>query len=154
SGWLWTACQSASRYSQATESGTAPKGWELIWSDEFDNGGAPDTAKWSYEVGYLRNHEKQYYTRDRRENARIENGKLIIEARADSAFIADGKRPVTSAALETRGKAEWTYGRIEVRAKLPKGRGTWPAIWMLGSNIDSVGWPDCGEIDIMEHVGY
>ncbi len=128
--------------------------WNLVWSDEFDKDGMPDTAKWNYQHGYLRNHEKQYYTIGRKENARVVDGHLIIEARADSVVLDGEKRPITSAALETRGKAAWTYGRIEVRAQLPRGRGTWPAIWMLGSDIDSVGWPDCGEIDIMEHVGY
>lgn len=130
------------------------KKWQLVWADEFNKTGLPDTSAWSYEHGYLRNHEKQYYTKARKENARIENGHLIIEARADSAFIDGEKRPITSAALETKGKMEWQYGRVEVSARLPKGRGTWPAIWMLGGNIDSTGWPDCGEIDIMEHVGY
>ncbi len=125
-----------------------------VWSDEFNYDGLPDTAKWGYEVGYIRNGEKQYYTRARMENARVKNGVLILQARRDSATI-DGKvRPITSASLLTKGKAAWTYGRVEVRAKLPRGRGTWPAIWMLGADIDRVGWPDCGEIDIMEHVGF
>ncbi|WP_297045766.1 glycoside hydrolase family 16 protein [Thermoflavifilum sp.] len=128
--------------------------WQLVWHDEFDNQGLPDSSKWNYEVGYLRNHEKQYYTKARPENARVENGMLIIEARNDSAYIDGAVRPITSASLVTKGKASWTYGRIEVRAKLPRGRGTWPAIWMLGDDIHKVGWPACGEIDIMEHVGF
>ncbi len=128
--------------------------WNLVWSDEFNKDGMPDTGKWSYEHGYIRNHEKQYYTVARKENASVTDGHLVIEARDDSAVLDDEARPITSAALETKNKADWTYGRIAVRAKLPKGRGTWPAIWMLGSNIDTVGWPECGEIDIMEHVGY
>ncbi len=146
----WTSCQNQN----TRQEGTKKKEWKLIWSDEFNKAGLPDPAKWNYEEGYLRNQEKQYYTKARKENARIENGYLILEARKDSALINGKRRPITSASLITKGKADWTYGRIEVRAKLPKGRGTWPAIWMLGSNIDSVGWPDCGEIDIMEHVGY
>ena len=148
---LLMSCGQTARQTDTPD--TAPE-WRRVWSDEFNNSGAPDSSKWRYEEGYLRNHERQYYTRGRPENARVENGRLIIEARADSAVIDGAIRPVTSASLVTKGKAEWTYGRIEVRAKLPKGRGTWPAIWMLGSRIDSVGWPDCGEIDIMEHVGY
>jgi beta-glucanase (GH16 family) len=124
--------------------------WKLVWSDEFNGRGGVDPAKWTYEEGYLRNQEAQYYTKDRRENARQENGRLIIEARKDN---WEGK-PITSASLTTEGKAAWTYGRIEVRAKLPKGRGTWPAIWTLGTNIRQVGWPKCGEIDILENVGF
>jgi beta-glucanase (GH16 family) len=124
--------------------------WKLAWSDEFDRPGQPDPSKWGYEVGFVRNDEAQYYTKDRRENARVENGKLIIEARKDG---FEG-HPITAASLTTQGKREFTYGRVEVRAKLPKGRGTWPAIWMLGANVGQVGWPKCGEIDIMENVGY
>jgi beta-glucanase (GH16 family) len=132
----------------------SPKaGKKLVWSDEFNISGMPDPAKWDYELGYVRNKELQYYTK-RKENARIENGNLIIEARMDS-FSVDGKVfPVTSASLVTRNRAEWKYGYIEVRAKIPSSLGTWPAIWMLGTNIKEVGWPACGEIDIMEHVGY
>jgi beta-glucanase (GH16 family) len=147
---------------------TAPAGWRLVWADEFTQAGRPDPAKWTYEEGFVRNHELQYYTRDRRENARVENGLLIIEARHEpfpnarheaDAPAAQWQRhrkeaEYTSASLTTRGKAAWTYGRIEVRAKLPSGRGTWPAIWTLGTNIGQVGWPTCGEIDIMEHVGH
>ncbi len=144
--------------------------WKLVWSDEFDKPGLPDSTKWSYEKGLIRNGERQYYTAARKENARVENGTLVIEARKepwhDQAASPSARkterrgRPeraaadYTSASLITRGKAAWTYGRIEVRAKLPSGRGTWPAIWMLGTDIDKVGWPTCGEIDIMEFVGY
>lgn len=136
--------------------------WKLVWVDEFNQPGAPDSQKWNYEEGYIRNNEKQYYTRDRRENARVEDGVLIIEARKERYEIpTDGARrkgrqyaDYTSASLITRGKASWTYGRIQVRAKLPQGRGMWPAIWMLGTIRGDVGWPECGEIDIMEYVGY
>jgi beta-glucanase (GH16 family) len=139
--------------------------WKLVWNDEFDKPGLADSTKWGYESGFLRNHEKQFYTPARTENARVENGMLVIEARKErySSPIATSSRKAraknvdadyTSASLTTRGKAQWTYGRFEVRAKLPSGRGTWPAIWMLGTNIDQVGWPSCGEIDIMEFVGY
>jgi beta-glucanase (GH16 family) len=128
----------------------APVTWELAWADEFDEEGLPDPSRWDYEQGFIRNNEAQYYTQSRLENARLEGGNLVIEARKELHLEAQ----YTSASLVTRGKAEWTYGRIEVRAQLPTGRGTWPAIWMLGVNIDQVGWPACGEIDIMENVGF
>jgi beta-glucanase (GH16 family) len=128
--------------------------WRLVWSDEFDYSGLPDTAKWGYDVGGhgWGNQELQYYTRRRKENARVENGKLIIEARRDG----PQSNMYTSARLVSKGKGDWTYGRFEVRTKLPSGRGTWPAIWMLPSlkNYGDGGWPDNGEIDIMEHVGF
>lgn len=126
---------------------------QLVWSDEFNYTGAPDAEKWDYERGYIRNKELQYYT-DRPQNVRVENGALVIEARNDSLTVDGQIYPITSASLITEGKAEWQYGRVEVRAKIPSSLGTWPAIWMLGKNIDSVGWPASGEIDIMEHVGY
>lgn len=132
---------------------TAIPGWELVWSDEFNYEGYPNPQKWGYDIGDSGwgNNEKQYYSA-RLENARVENGKLIIEARRD---FWNGKE-YTSARLVTRGKGDWTYGRFEIRAKLPKGRGTWPAIWMLPTvwNLGNGSWPDNGEIDIMEHVGY
>jgi beta-glucanase (GH16 family) len=129
----------------------AHPGKTLVWSDEFDSTGLPDPNKWSYDVGGhgWGNNELQYYTSSRLENARVENGHLVIEARKESI----GTNPYTSARLVTKGKGDWTYGRIDVRAKLPKGVGTWPAIWMLGSTTP-LKWPDDGEIDIMEHVGY
>ena len=130
----------------------APVARKLVWADEFTKPGLPDPARWAYETGGsgFGNNELQYYTDRRAENARIEGGNLIIEARKEN---YQGKN-YTSARLITKGKADWAYGRIEVRAKLPKGVGTWPAIWMLGQNISKVGWPLCGEIDIMEHVGF
>ena len=142
--------------------------WELVWSDEFEKEGAPDEKRWTYEKGFGRNREAQYYTRGRAENARVEKGMLVIEARKER-IANPGHDPeapekqwqrtrshaeYTSASVTTKGKAAWTYGRIEVRAKLPTGRGTWPAIWTLGTNIGKVGWPTCGEIDIMENVGF
>jgi beta-glucanase (GH16 family) len=146
----------------------ATSGWRLVWADEFDRAGLPDAAKWTYEEGFVRNRELQYYTRARKENARVEHGMLIIEARRErfpnarysaAAPASQWRRHrrearYTSASLTTRGKASWTYGRIEVRAQLPSGRGGWPAIWTLGTNIGEVGWPTCGEMDIMEHVGH
>ncbi len=132
---------------------TASGKWDLVWADEFDGEGLPDPKKWRYEVGYIRNNELQYYTEERKENARLEDGHLIIEAHKDDA-VPEAIYRYTSASLHTHETATWTYGRIEVRAKVPQGTGTWPAIWTLGTNIDEVGWPDCGEIDIMEHVGF
>lgn len=124
--------------------------WTLVWSDEFDRDGAPDPAKWDYEVGAVRNNEAQTYTRARAENARVENGSLVIEARREPM----AKKDYTSASVITRGRAHVLYCRIEIRAKLPKGRGVWPALWALGANRDAGGWPRCGEIDIMEMVGF
>lgn len=124
--------------------------WTLVWADEFEQAGAPDPAVWRPEEGYLRNKEAQYYTRGRSENARVEKGVLVIEARKD-----DWKgKPITSASLTTQGTKSFLYGRIEARAKIPTGRGTWPAIWTLGEDKRSAGWPACGEIDILENVGY
>ena len=127
-----------------------PARWALEWADEFTGGPAPDLRTWSYEAGYVRNKEEQFYTTDRRENARVENGRLVIEARRDG---FEGHK-TTSASLHTSSKRSLLYGRIEVRAKIPTGRGTWPAIWTLGENRREVGWPRCGEIDIMENVGF
>ncbi len=128
--------------------------WKLVWSDEFNGKGLPDKSKWDYEAGFIRNDESQYYTQARLENARVEGGNLVIECRKE-AFQPKNHAPVqyTSASVVTRGKASWQYGRIEVRAKLPHGKGVWPAIWTLGTSHSKVGWPLCGEIDIMEFVG-
>ncbi|PWJ36160.1 family 16 glycosylhydrolase [Sediminitomix flava] len=124
----------------------------LVWSDEFNYSGLPDQSKWGYDVGGngWGNGEAQFYTENRLENARVENGKLIIEARKESMGGSD----YTSARLVTRDKGDWLYGRFEIKAKLPTGRGTWPAIWMLPTDWEYGGWPDSGEIDIMEHVGH
>jgi beta-glucanase (GH16 family) len=127
-----------------------PARWTLAWAEEFDRAGAPDPAVWEPEQGYVRNGEAQYYTAGRRENARVEGGVLVIEARRDD---WQG-RPITSASLTTMGKRSFLYGRIEVRAKIPTGRGTWPAVWTLGNNMPEAGWPACGEIDILENVGF
>lgn len=132
----------------------APAGWQLVWADEFNYKGLPDTSSWDYDTGGhgWGNKERQYYTAARLENARVENGVLIIEARKEQMDT----NQYTSVRLITRGKKEWVYGRFEARAKLPRGVGTWPAIWMLAAE-DSYGegyWPHNGEIDIMEHVGF
>jgi len=124
----------------------ARDGWKLVWADEFDYTGLPDPAKWGYEVGMVRNREAQHYTKARSENTRVEGGHLVIEARKESYE----KAQYTSGSLKST--AGWKYGRIEVRAQLPTGRGMWPAIWMMPSGRTR-GWPACGEIDIMEHVG-
>lgn len=122
----------------------------LIWSDEFNYKGLPDSTKWNYDVGGdgYGNNEAQFYTKSRLENARVENGNLIIEARKENWE----KNKYTSARLLTKGKFSFQYGTVEVRAKLPKGRGTWPAIWMMSENMKK--WPDDGELDIMEHIGF
>jgi beta-glucanase (GH16 family) len=127
-------------------------GWTLVWSDEFDqpDGSSPNSAKWTYDIGATGwgNNERQHYT-SRTNNARIENGMLVIEAKQENYQGAN----YTSARLKTQGKAAWTYGRIEARIKIPRGQGIWPAFWMLGTNITSVNWPNCGEIDILENIG-
>jgi beta-glucanase (GH16 family) len=129
---------------------------QLVWSDEFDVPGKPDTGRWDYDLGDgcpnvcgWGNNELEYYTENEK-NARIENGHLIIEAHKESA----GDKLYTSARLVTRARGDWLYGRLEIRAKLPRGKGTWPAIWMLSTDWKYGGWPASGEIDIMEHVGY
>ncbi len=125
--------------------------WEIVWSDEFNYTGLPDTAKWDYDIGNTDgwgNSELQYYTYKKKENARVENGHLIIEARKEKVDSFN----YTSARLLTRNKASWQYGKIEVRAMIPKGKGSWSAIWTMADSIRV--WPDDGEIDIMEHVGW
>jgi glycerophosphoryl diester phosphodiesterase len=134
------------------ERSPVPKGMKLVWNDEFNYNGLPDSSKWNYGVGGngWGNHEKQFYTKADSSNAVVKNDVLSIIARKEKHENSD----YTSARLLTKGKAEWTYGYIEISAKLPAGVGLWPAGWMLGSNAEDVGWPKCGEIDIMEHVGY
>jgi beta-glucanase (GH16 family) len=133
-----------------------PAGYRLSWSDEFSTDGLPDATRWAYDTERNRlgwyNNERQYYSASRPENAVVSGGRLRITARLESLSTAAdwGGQRYTSARLITRGKAAWTYGYFEVRAKLPCGRGTWPAIWTLGSGGT---WPDDGEIDIMEPVG-
>lgn len=133
--------------------------YKLVWSDEFDRTGRPDTAVWNYENGFARNREDHWYQSD---NAYCRDGKLIIEARREKtprrnplyeAGSKDWRRQreyirYTSSSLTTAGKKEFLYGRFEVRAKIPVGGGAWPAIWLLGSGME---WPSCGEIDVMEY---
>ena len=134
--------------------GSAYGGWQLVWSDEFDqpDGSSPDSTNWGYDIGNGNNgwgNAQLEYDTSRTNNARIQGGNLVIEADQESY----GGKAYTSARMNTKGKWSWTYGRIEARMKIPRGQGIWPAFWMLGVNIDSVGWPTCGEIDIMENIG-
>jgi beta-glucanase (GH16 family) len=120
----------------------------LVWSDEFETAGAPDVTKWNFETGGggWGNNELQYYT-DSRNNSYVSNGTLKIDAKKSNGTW-------TSARMVTSGKASWKYGRFEIKAKLPSGKGTWPAIWMMPQQSVYGSWPKSGEIDIMEHVGY
>ncbi|MGK0315004.1 MAG: beta-glucanase (GH16 family) [Saprospiraceae bacterium] len=131
--------------------------WKMVWNDEFDQDGLPDTKKWAYHEGDgcphvcgWGNNELQYYKEGDKDNARVEDGNLIIEAHK----VEGQKYKYSSAKLVTQGKQTWKYGKLEIRANLPTGRGTWPAIWMMPAGNRYGGWPRSGEIDIMEHVGY
>lgn len=130
--------------------------YKLIWQDEFETDGPPNPDKWTPQVGGhgWGNNELQYYTESG--NAWVEGGKLIIEAKYEPDKAAQHEeREITSARLRTVGKGDWQYGLIEICAKVPNGLGTWPAIWMMPSQRGGKGgWPACGEIDIMEHVGF
>ncbi len=134
----------------------SPRKWELTWSDEFNYKGSPDTNLWNYEIGFIRNGEPQYYTA-RTNNTRVENGCLTIEMHREDYLSAH----YTSASLTTKDKVRFHYGKYEIRAKLPAGRGVWPAIWMVGAQFQYTStalpltamWPYCGEIDIMENYG-
>jgi len=127
---------------------------ELVWSDEFDQDGPVSQDKWNVETippnnGSWWNGELQFYT-DKEDNIRVEEGLLKITAKYES---FEGKN-YTSARINTQDKFEFTYGRVEMRAKLPNWEGMWPAFWLLGANIDEIGWPNCGELDILEHGDY
>jgi beta-glucanase (GH16 family) len=131
--------------------------WTMTWSDEFDgpNGSAPDSAKWTYDTGGKGwgNNDLETYT-NRTQNAYLQDGFLVIQALNDVFTGTDGvTRNYTSARLKTQGRFRQTYGRFEARIKIPYGQGLWPAFWMLGDDIGAVGWPSCGEIDIMENIG-
>jgi len=144
--------------SSAKEEGKDPLSnankWKLVWQEEFDYTGFPDSTKWSYDTKGNEwnwgNNEAQFYTAYKKENAWVSGGTLKITARKEE----EGGKHYTSARLMTKGKGDWLYGRFEIRAKLPEGRGTWPAIWMLPTHSEYGGWPKSGEIDIMENVGY
>ncbi len=128
------------------------EGYDLVWHDEFE-GNSINTDNWVFEIGDgcpdlcgWGNNESQYY---RQQNAWVSDGVLTIEAREENF----GNRNYTSARMKTQGKQSFKYGRIDIRALLPRGQGIWPALWMLGNDIETVGWPKCGEIDIMEMIG-
>jgi beta-glucanase (GH16 family) len=137
-----------------------PPGWTLTWSDEFNgpNGSAPDPTKWNNEVGGdgWGNKELEYYTGGTA-NVVVQNGNLVITATAAGASPSTcwyGPCRYTSARLNTAGNFSQQYGRFEARLQVPFGQGLWPAFWLLGDNIGTVGWPACGEIDVMENVGF
>jgi beta-glucanase (GH16 family) len=144
-GLLFNSCASDEKQTVVTKT-------QLVMSDEFDVNGAPNSNLWSYNIGTGNNgwgnNELQYYT-NRQENIKIENGVLKITARREQ-YMGEA---FTSARIFTKGKFETKYGRVEARIKLPRGKGLWPAFWMLGANSDTVIWPQCGEIDIMEYLG-
>jgi len=154
------ASESMARLPPPPEVASYP-GYELLWHDEFDYTGRPDPSRWSYETGFVRNREDQWY---QPENASVRDGRLILEARRVSARPNPNYDPesrdwrksrrfieYTSALLHTRGKREWTYGRLEVRGRIDIGPGLWPAIWTLGS---ARAWPGCGEVDVMEYYDH
>jgi beta-glucanase (GH16 family) len=158
--WLFTLIilSSAAAFVGDLSPASAPQtNYVLVWSDEFGaaNGSLPDPSKWIMETGGggWGNHELESYT-NRVQNAHVQNGNLVITAHKETYKGADGiTRQYTSARLKTLGLFEQKYGRFEARIKIPRGQGMWPAFWMLGNNIGTVDWPDCGEIDIMENVG-
>jgi len=146
-----TAKSASGKVTTQTAQVTVSASEALVWSDEFETAGAPDPGKWGYDLGNNNgwgNNELEYYT-NRSENVVVADGKLKIMLKKEN-YNGYG---YTSARLLTKGKFNFKYGRVEFRAKLPSGGGTWPALWALGSNIDTTPWPACGEIDIMEHVG-
>ena len=140
------------RHEDTTSNPYTLKGYKLVWADEFNKDGSPDSSKWIYDIGMgdwgWGNNESQYYTNSKK-NIAIEDGKLKIKAIKE----AYEGGTFTSSRIKTQGKFDFKYGIIEVRAKVPEGLGTWPAAWMLGTDITTVGWPKCGEIDILEHIG-
>jgi beta-glucanase (GH16 family) len=132
-------------------------GYTLVWSDDFTgaDGTSPDSSKWTYDIGGngWGNNELEYYT-NRSQNAQIKSGNLVITAQKETYTGADGvTRSYTSARLKTQNLFAQSYGRFEARIKIPAGQGMWPAFWMLGNDIATIGWPKCGEIDIMENIG-
>jgi len=135
----------------------AATGYALVWSDDFSgaDGTSPDSSKWASDIGGngWGNNELEYYT-NRTQNAQIKSGNLVITAQKETYTGADGvTRNYTSARLKTQGLFSQAYGRFEARIKIPAGQGMWPAFWMLGNDIATIGWPKCGEIDIMENIG-
>jgi beta-glucanase (GH16 family) len=147
---LYVSAYNAEKFVSTTFSITVLVQPKLVWSDEFNTDGAPDASKWGYDLGAggWGNNEPQYYT-NRSENVIVENGVLKIKTIKENYSGSN----YTSARILTKDKFSFKYGKVEFRAKLPSGGGTWPALWMLGDNISSVNWPACGEIDVMEHIG-
>ncbi len=144
-------------FSNVTNSDT--QDYSMVWSDEFNVDGIPDSLKWSFDIGNgcdlpcgcgWGNAESQYYSDRKKENAKVVDGYLIVTAKKEP----NNKTEYSSARLVTKGKGDWKYGKIDIRAKIPSGTGIWPAIWMLPSKNHYGGWPKSGEIDIMEFVGY
>ncbi len=153
---LVTACGGSSD-SSSNSGGNPTPSYQLVWSDDFDgaNGSAPDATKWAIQTGGngWGNNELESYTA-RPANVQVSAGNLVITAIKEEYTGADGiARHYTSARLQTKGLFSQQYGRFEARIKIPHGQGMWPAFWMLGNNIDTAGWPACGEIDIMENIG-
>ena len=159
---LVTSCGGQATQSSSTStSGSSSTGssgtYQLVWSDEFNgaDGSAPDATKWAIQTGGggWGNNELEYYT-TRPQNVQVKGGNLVITAIKEDYTGPDGvSRNYTSARMQTKGLFSQQYGKFEARIKVPKGQGMWPAFWMLGNNIDTAGWPACGEIDIMENIG-
>ena len=147
-------CSRKKNPTQPEEEIPVPEGWRLVWNDEF-KGPSIDSGKWEFEVNGRGggNNELQYYT-DRKENAFIENGELVIQALKEQYTGTDGTRSYTSARIKTKNKGDWKYGRFDIRARLPFGQGIWPAIWMMPTDAVYGSWPASGEIDIMEELGH
>ena len=160
STFVFVSCSETNTNNNEDSMKPTPDEWQLVWSDEFDSD-VIDEEKWNkllWRPGWV-NNELQAYTAETN-NIFIENGNLVLQALYQPGYTGTDYQgngyttDYTSGRLNTAGKSEWSYGRFEIRAKLPEGVGSWPAIWMLGSSISSIGWPACGEIDIMEHVGF
>ena len=157
---LFSCNEEQSKYTDQGDISTLSENWELLWSDEF-NYEELDLTKWNklnWKPRWV-NNELQAYT-DRDTNIFLENGHLVLQGNIEPGYSGTdyvGNNYVadyTSGRVNTDDKFSTTYGRFDIKAKLPAGKGSWPAIWMLGESISSIGWPQCGEIDIMEHVGY
>jgi len=157
----WWSCNQVAQSAETASNTVANEvpTLKLVWQDEFEIDGLPDSSKWGYDVGDAcdlpmgcgwGNNELQYYTNAEAQNARVENGQLIIEAHKEKR----GRQSFTSARLVSKGKGDFKYGRVELRAQVPDGLGTWSALWMLPTGSPYGGWPRSGEIDIMEHVGF
>jgi beta-glucanase (GH16 family) len=153
--WSMAVCGGGASDGAGPPPSPQPAGWTLSWTDEFDAGSRLDESRWVYDLGGggWGNQELQTYT-SRADNATLRDGALVITARAERFTGSDGiARDYTSARLKTKDRFAQTYGKFEARLQVPRGQGIWPALWMLGADIDAVNWPQCGEIDIMENIG-